>query len=62
MPFFAGPNPETSDNPENLVFSDYRGFQVLADENKHRIWILQVKIYILNEKEYLFYLKDVKVK
>ena len=51
-PFFSAvPNPGTSDNPENLFLSDYRGFPVLTNENEHRIWILQVKVHTFKEKK-----------
>ena len=40
---FLSPYPETLGNPEFFWIMDYRGFSVPADENEHRIWILQVK-------------------
>ena len=44
------PSPKTPDKPEKLCFPDYRGFPVLAEENEHRIWILQVEIHKLKEE------------
>ena len=36
------------DNPEKSLA--YRGFPVTADENRHRIWILNVKIHYTHDK------------
>ena len=44
---FRRSNLETLNTPDFFVSPDYRGFPVLLDENKHRIWIQQIKIHEL---------------
>ena len=58
---FPSANPETGNNPEIYVFTDYRVLLVLADENEHQIWILQVEKHEMKEKKYYFF-RCIKVK